>query len=365
MDLLINEKVYLSDIHLSDSLVNFSTYVPGFKGESSMTEERKKKVSQMVYEKDYSIEKFKTMVLQEVIFAYNTAVFLMRKAEKDSPEYENFKKAKDVYFRLIVERVKNEEPEFYIAESGYTRYPFVGKSPSGKYHVWIFSQERYALFAKEHFVEQKVELNIKCLKHKEFLAFCAYLHIIGANAIFIDNGAYSIEIPLELIVPQPDFEMLPEVNRPVMNPDFAIRALFFLQELRRPISNDIKRELEEDMLKQLPKCKFLMPSQADREQLELIRQDPSVKRELRFKFPRLNRPDGKMYFPVFTDLHEYKKFEKGKEFGVLVQDYNGVVNIFKKGDSEGITINPFGMNIVINQKTIDAIDKLCGNVVTE
>ena len=286
-----------------------------------MTEERKKKVSQMVYEKDYSIEKFKTMVLQEVIFAYNTAVFLMRKAEKDSPEYENFKKAKDVYFRLIV--------------------------------------------AKEHFVEQKVELNIKCLKHKEFLAFCAYLHIIGANAIFIDNGAYSIEIPLELIVPQPDFEMLPEVNRPVMNPDFAIRALFFLQELRRPISNDIKRELEEDMLKQLPKCKFLMPSQADKEQLELIRQDPSVKRELRFKFPRLNRPDGKMYFPVFTDLHEYKKFEKGKEFGVLVQDYNGVVNIFKKGDSEGITINPFGMNIVINQKTIDAIDRLCGNVVTE
>ena len=108
-----------------------------------------------------------------------------------------------------------------------------------------------------------------------------------------------------------------------------------------------------------------MPSQADREQLELIRQDPSVKRELRFKFPRLNRPDGKMYFPVFTDLHEYKKFEKGKEFGVLVQDYNGVVNIFKKGDSEGITINPFGMNIVINQKTIDAIDRLCGNVVTE
>lgn len=330
-----------------------------------MTEERKKKVSQMLYEKDYSIEKFKTMVLQEVIFAYNTAVYLMRKAEQGSPEFENFKKAKELYFNLIVNRLKNEEPEIYIAESGYTKYPFVGKSPSGRFHVWVFSQERYGLFAKEHFVEQKVEFNIKCLKHKEFMGFCAYLHMIGVNAIFIDNGAYSVEIPLELIVPQPDFEMLPEVNRPIMNPTFAIKALLFLQELRRPISNDIKRELEEDMLKELANCKFVMPSQADKEQLELIKSDPTTKRELKFKFPRLNRPDGKMFFPIFTDLHEYKKFEKGKEFGMLVQDYKGVVNIFKKGDAEGIAINPFGMNIVINEKTIATIDRLCGNVVAD
>lgn len=43
MDLLINEKVYLSDIHLSDSLVNFSTYVPGFKGESKHDRGKKEK----------------------------------------------------------------------------------------------------------------------------------------------------------------------------------------------------------------------------------------------------------------------------------------------------------------------------------
>lgn len=59
-----------------------------------------------------------------------------------------------------------------------------------------------------------------------------------------------------------------------------------------------------------------------------------------FSFPIL-RAGGKRYVPVFTDIHEYNKFDFGENFIVLPNDFNFYIELLEE-DIDGIIIDAEG-----------------------
>ena len=60
----------------------------------------------------------------------------------------------------------------------------------------------------------------------------------------------------------PDYNKLPEKQRPILNPQLQLSAIYFLQELRKPgvePDKEALKELEEEMSVDLVKSTYLMP----------------------------------------------------------------------------------------------------------
>ena len=52
-----------------------------------------------------------------------------------------------------------------------------------------------------------------------------------------------------------------------------------------------------------------------------------------------------MYQPVFTDIAEFRKFDKEKKFRVSVVEAAKLPDIILEGVS-GVAVNPLGVNVV-------------------
>ena len=92
------------------------------------------------------------------------------------------------------------------------------------------------------------------------------------GSIFYMNGACGVRvvnsntsISAEKIVEKPDFSNLPEINRPVMNPNLE-RWILLIAELGHPDTPDkelIYKLYFSFMSRELVKAKFLIPMKAD------------------------------------------------------------------------------------------------------
>ena len=66
----------------------------------------------------------------------------------------------------------------------------------------------------------------------------------------------------------PDYNKLPEKQRPILNPQLQLSAIYFLQELRKPgvePDKEALKELEEEMSVNLVKSTYLMPVEVQEE----------------------------------------------------------------------------------------------------
>lgn len=109
------------------------------------------------------------------------------------------------------------------------------------------------------------------------------------------------------------------------------------------------RENEVRMFEEIQKASFLVP-------VEFAGQQPA----LQLRFVMVNTPEGKSYFPVFTDLSESEnmKFPEGDNHAFIVRTLKEFEPIFKdtRGQSSGIVINPFSGNIVLPRETISKLN---------
>lgn len=214
-------------------------------------------------------------------------------------------------------------------------------------------EEDASKHAKMLSLEKKPAFVVSC-KEKEVLPFFAELHLIGVNAVnFVLSGEESgeaIMVQLSEFLKFPDYSKLPAEKQPVENQSLQLSMLYFMQEVRRPVPKEEKwnlAELEEETSANIARAKFLIPVK------EVAEGEDAAKRGILM----LKNDKDEVFFPLFTDGVELRKFSKGQKVPVLACGFRVVADMIKKGDAAGILINPSTSNVTLSKMGVLAMEK--------
>ena len=207
----------------------------------------------------------------------------------------------------------------YLVFSLCSRMPFVYCDPE------TFDDQVLLYFDKET-AEKEIQtlsdagerVQLIEMKNQMFLPFYTGLFPMGVNALLVDRGTDSeICVQLTELVRRQDEEKLPEGQMRIENPQMHLTALYFVQEFRKKDGGKMTEKLQE------------------------------LNDEMLAHFPVLKQKDGKTYQPVFTDIPEFRKFDKEKKFKASVVEASKIPDIILNGVS-GVAVNPLGVNIILN-----------------
>ena len=248
-------------------------------------------------------------------------------------------------------RTVRSRDHFFVLYSQATRLPFViCDEESYNDQAWLFAkEEEIKNFGKELAGKKYATIGMKFEK-KNFGQLFGVLYAIGVNTIVWASGEDRQEIELPKLAKQMDYSKLEPAKRPLLNPSLELSGIYFMQEMRRPVTmeehqeNGI-RELEEELMVNLRRSEFYLPMQPDPE-------NPKDPKKMRFPF--MKNKDGKILQPVFSDVMELQKFAQGKQFRMIKLPFAKLPGAMLP-NAEFFVINPLGFNLALNK---DQMEKL-------
>lgn len=224
--------------------------------------------------------------------------------------------------------------------------------------VYIFLEEEDAIEKAGLLNEEKQPAFVVNCKENEILSFLAELRLTGINAIkFVTakaDGAEEFLVQLDEFLKFPDMSAIPEIKRPLENPILELSMLYFMQEMRRPVAKEEKKQLaalEEEASANLTKSRFLLPIQ------DVPADGAEGTEETKRAIMQLKNEKGEAYLPLFTDGAELRKFTKGQKQPVMIGDFKAVASLLTKGNGAGIVLNPSTTNVVLTTEGVIAISK--------
>lgn len=253
--------------------------------------------------------------------------------------------------------------KFEMAEALYalfsqaTRLPFV-ECDEETYEdcVYLFTdQEEVQKFAKSY-SEKKIMLAGGQLKGPAIKSFLTSLYFYGVNAIrYIDDGNVVAE-ELENIVPAPKMDVLKNDKVPRANPEMQLTAIYFMQELRRPVERDLEakkhlKELEEEMAVNMMRSRWIVCADVSDVTSDMSPEEQSKK----MKLPYVKTKNGDVYQPVFSDLSECRRFNqenKGAKLRLMPVAYDELQKYIIR-DARGVCFNPKGVNLFLTKEMMD------------
>lgn len=303
---------------------------------------RQQELKEILFSNKFNIEQINAMKMTELISLHKTAAQLLPMMMRKEPE--NFKvmeKRAKVLYGQVLERLKTM-PEIFVAFSTTDNLPYVFcDEKTFDDQVYIFSQKDYADRMVEIHEEKKIPLIVRKVENKDFLGFYLSLYRLGVNAMVIDQTNVSLRIQLKELVQEPDYSKVEEAKRPAYNPELQLTAIYFVQELRRQIQAEEKKDvkaLEEELYAHLHKGRYFI----------LVKQSEEVMEngQKRLEIPLVKSDDGSMFQPIFTDLNEMSVFPDVKDFRAIIVDYDHLKNTIPE-NAKGIVLNPFGVRVII------------------
>lgn len=76
------------------------------------------------------------------------------------------------------------------------------------------------------------------------------------------------------------------------------------------------------------------------------------------QFQLIKNKDGNPFFPAFTDWKELQKFTGAKEQRVVMVRFDNYANmVLKDGQTAGMVINPMGLSLTLDRKTMESLAK--------
>ena len=245
-----------------------------------------------------------------------------------------------------VKELQNREFVF-VAYSQVTRLPYVTcDEETFNDQAWVFSTEEGIKEYGKKRLEDKVLLMGMRYEKKDYPRFYGTLYAIGVNTVIWVDGEEQCEVDLENIAKQ-DLSKLPPEKRPLLNPALQLSGIYFMQELRRPVKNEERRnmrELEEEFVADLRKSDFLMV-------MEVSKDDPK-----KINIPFLKDKKDQILQPVFSDVMELEKFTKGKKMRVAKLPFAKLPEVMLE-NAAAYVVNPMGFNLVLNK---DQVKKIIG-----
>ena len=235
----------------------------------------------------------------------------------------------------------------YVVFGRVTRMPFLMcDKETYNDQVRLYDTKDEAIeYCNELKKETKDLLLVAEIHNSQMLNFFGSLFFMDVDEIaFKEKGYDEVVVPLEKIVIKPDFYKYPAVNT-----NLQLTGLYFMQELARSIPNEEKEELprlEEEMSVNVVRGKFIVPVLLDHVEVDV--------KEAQVMLPRIANNEGKQFQPLFTDVNEFAKFNKDKQYKLNVMDFDTILKILDSS-VEGVAINPLGMNIILSKETLNII----------
>lgn len=254
---------------------------------------------------------------------------LEKREEKEMTEV-NTKK------RFLLEQLKNMD-EVFVLFSRCTRMPYIQcDEESFDDQIYIFRREENALETAKEFQEAKIPVQVVKFPKENFLTFYSSLYFIGVNAMVVDKGEDEMRIQVRELVIPPDYSNLPEGKVRVDNPQFQLTAIYLMQMLRREKGvkpNQEMKEMEEEMIANMRKGTFIVPVQDDKQ------------------VPLVKLSDENMFQPVCSDIGEFNKFNRDKNFRPAVVPFAKLHEVVVP-QAKGIVINPLGVHVVLMKEQL-------------
>ncbi|HJB14954.1 MAG TPA: SseB family protein [Candidatus Blautia excrementipullorum] len=236
--------------------------------------------------------------------------------------------------------------DIYVLYSQVTRLPYVTcGAETFNDQAWFFSdEESLKEFGKKQLEEKILLMGMKYEK-KNFPRLYALLYSIGVNSLIWNKDGEQVEVELEKVAREPDLSQMPPEKRPLLNPTLQLSGIYFMQELRRPVEKEKRKDLraqEEELIADLRKSDFLIA-------LNPPGEDPQ-----KISLPYLKDKNGKILQPVFSDVMEFEKFGRGKKLRVARLPFTKLPEIMMK-QAEAVVVNPMGFNLPLNREQIKRI----------
>lgn len=236
----------------------------------------------------------------------------------------------------------------YVAYSQVTKLPYVTcAEETFNDQAWVFSTEEGIKEYGKKLLDDKILLMGMRYEKKDYPRFYGTLYAIGVNTVVWVDGEEMVEVDLSDIAKQTDMSKLPPEKRPLLNPSLQLSGIYFMQELRRPIPQEERknmREMEEELLANLRKSQFLMA-------MEVSETEPQ-----KVNIPFLKDKKDQILQPVFSDIMELEKFTKGKKMRIAKLPFSKLPEVMLE-QAVAYVVNPMGFNLVLNK---DQIKKIIG-----
>ncbi|MCI8717908.1 MAG: SseB family protein [Lachnospiraceae bacterium] len=241
---------------------------------------------------------------------------------------------------------------YYVIFCDFTKMPYAEcDEQTFDDKAFIFLKEAMAKKFVEEYKEDGMILSVKTITRAEILGFLTSLPLLGINmASFRGNETHNIQ--LDNIVKRQYKEDAP---KPVENPSLQLSMIYFMQAVRiaeTEEENAIARQFEEEMMVNIARGHFLVPSR------EIEETDDEGNKKVAFLQVKNN--NGDVFIPLFTDINEYFKFNsQDGTMKFLVLDFNKIYNT-KVPQLTGFIINPGTISVLLNEQHLNAIHQAFG-----
>ncbi|HIY19926.1 MAG TPA: SseB family protein [Candidatus Blautia avistercoris] len=244
-------------------------------------------------------------------------------------------------------KILQSSEELFVIYSQATKMPYVTcDEETFNDQVRIYTDQEATKKYGEEKLKEKVLLMGSRVPKEGFPKLYGILHSIGVNEVVLVHEGEETKAELSSVAVMRDFSDLPQEQKPVFNPTLQLSALYFLQELRRPVDNKEKKELrnlEEELLVNISRGEYLVLVEANEGENKQIH------------LPYVKNEKGDAYQPLFTDLGEVQKFVKSeKPMRILGVSFEKLPGILIK-DAKGIVINPMGFNLPLSKEQLEKI----------
>lgn len=257
----------------------------------------------------------------------------------------NENKNQQLYVRII-QGIQNSE-KLWIAFSENSNNYFLG-SEQGRAAAYIFSEKEYYEKYYVHITAKGKKIKAVENPAKYRMALLADLYRCGFECIVVDNGQTYMRISLFDIIKKPEPQKNLKQVGAITNPELMRTANWIFQENER---DKIDTRLWQMLFTEIFKAEYIVA--ADTKELKIGKntgRDFNITDDSKVGFPILENNDGKKYYPFFTDWNEYRKFDTETKLTIMAAGFKDMKTFMNKAD--GIVINPFGINIIINQEML-------------
>lgn len=240
-----------------------------------------------------------------------------------------------------------------------TRMPYVECDPETfDDQVHIFGVVKEAEEFAKSYREKQIPVALMKVSQERAPMVISGFYSLGVNAVVYHDNGLATCLQLEKLVKKPKvFEAQEKTSKiPLINPELQLSVIYFMEEMYRKVEHDAKktRELEEEMIANLVRSKFIVASRAANPEEAFDPENPEQKKVINY----IKDEEGKIFLPVFSDVGEFQKFygEKAKGMGMMVMQFQHL----KKhvlDDIKAIILNPAGCHLQIVPEQLDRLIK--------
>lgn len=249
----------------------------------------------------------------------------------------------------------------FVLYSQTTKQPYV-ECDEETYddQVYVFTDEtRVQEFARKY-TSEKILLAAAKIPNGQIKGFLSSLYAIGVNALIVQDEGAPVRVELEQLMPRPDMEAMRNDKLPRLNPELQLTAIYFLQELRRPVERDLAarnrlRTLEEEMAANLMRSRFIIVLDVE----EDTKGGKTDGKNRKAKVPYVKTKNGDVFQPCYTDFGEFQKFNarnKNMKLKLAAVSYDDLPK-YLVGPAKGFVFNPAGFNLILTREQMEQMKK--------